>query len=133
MAISSDSEPVYGLRLMPLLLDELARTQPNRVYAAIPKSSDVTQGFRDVTIADIARCVNYTARWIETQLGKSISFETISYIGISDVRGPIVFLAAVKCGYKVQFSLKTKRAYANIFHIFYFSRLVTRRLPTCSR
>ena len=34
-------------------------------------------------------------------LGRSTVFETIAYIGPSDLRYAIVFLAAVKCGYKV--------------------------------
>ncbi|KAI1478995.1 acetyl-CoA synthetase-like protein [Daldinia eschscholtzii] len=41
------SKPAYGRRLMPLLLDELARTQPDREYAAIPKSPDI---LHDVSI-----------------------------------------------------------------------------------
>jgi len=86
---------------MPFVLDELASAEPNRLYAAIPKSADVSEGFRDVTVADMARCVNFMARWIEDVYGRSESFETISFIGIPDLRGAAIFQAAVKCGYKV--------------------------------
>jgi hypothetical protein len=99
--MTSGTRPVYGRRLMPVVLDELASTEPNRLYAAIPKSADINDGFRDVTVADMARCVNFMARWIEDVYGRSEGFETISFIGIPDLRGAAVFQAAVKCGYKV--------------------------------
>ncbi|KAI1747021.1 hypothetical protein F4782DRAFT_522771 [Xylaria castorea] len=93
--------PSYGKRLMPVVLDELAKANPNRLYAVIPKSTDVKDGFRDITFADVARCVNFVAHWIEQKLGRSSSFETISFIGIPDLQGAIIFQAAVKCGYKL--------------------------------
>ncbi|KAI0416363.1 hypothetical protein F5X98DRAFT_388112 [Xylaria grammica] len=93
--------PDYGKRLMPVVLDELAKADPNRLYAAIPKSADVQDGFRDITAADVARCVNFMALWIEQKLGRSSSFETVSFIGIPDLRGAVIFQALVKCGYKL--------------------------------
>lgn len=93
--------PAYGLRLMPSVLDDLAKSSPNKLFASIPKTSDVTQGFRDITAADFARCVNFTATWLENKFGCSDDFETIAYVGIGDLRGAVIFLAAVKCGYKV--------------------------------
>ena len=95
--------PAYGQRLMPSVLDDLAKNSPDKLFASIPKTSDVTQGFRDITAADFARCVNSTAAWLENKFGRSDDFETITYIGIGDLRGAVVFLAAVKCGYKVSY------------------------------
>lgn len=86
---------------MPTVLDQLAITTPDRLYGAIPKTTDVTEGFRDISVADMARCVNFMAKWIENLHGRSQNFETISYIGIPDLRGPVIFQAAVKCGYKL--------------------------------
>ncbi|KAI0837983.1 acetyl-CoA synthetase-like protein [Hypoxylon sp. FL0890] len=91
----------YGRRLLPCVLDELARAEPQRLFAAIPKSADISEGFRDITVADVARCVDFMAAWIEGQFGRSEVFETVSYIGIPDLRGVVVFYAAVKCGYKL--------------------------------
>ncbi|CAJ2511290.1 Uu.00g069150.m01.CDS01 [Anthostomella pinea] len=99
--MSSEGRPAYGRRLLPSALDELAETSPNRLYAAIPKTADVNDGFRDITVADVARGANFMAKWIEDKFGRSESFETLTYIGVSDLRGPIVFQAAVKCGYKL--------------------------------
>lgn len=91
----------YGRRLVPHVVDELATTVPDRVYAAIPKTSTVQDGYRDVTIAELARCVNFMARWLEGKFGKSDTFETITYVGLSDLKGITTLLAAIKVGYKV--------------------------------
>ncbi|RYP31564.1 hypothetical protein DL768_011169 [Monosporascus sp. mg162] len=99
--MAPEVEQAYGRRLMPSVLDELAKTNPNKLYGAIPNTADVTEGFRDVTVADIARCANFMATWIVERFGRSESFETLTYIGIEDFRGVAVFHAAVKCGYKL--------------------------------
>ncbi len=93
--------PAYGRRLMPTVLDDLAARSPARVYAAVPKTNDVKDGFRDITVADVARMVNFIAWWVEGRFGKSDKFEAIGYIGIADVRGPILFQGLVKSGFKV--------------------------------
>lgn len=94
------TQPAYGRRLVPQVLDELATTDPQRVYAAIPKTSDVKDGYRDITVADLARCVNFMAKWIENKFGRSDSFETITYVGLSDLKGIVTLLASIKTGYK---------------------------------
>ncbi|KAI1824128.1 hypothetical protein F4861DRAFT_277511 [Xylaria intraflava] len=99
--MASKGRPNYGRRLMPAVLDELAESTPDRLYAAIPKTADVNDGFRDISVADMARCVNFMAKWIENLHGRSENFETLSYIGIPDLRGVAISLAAVKCGYKL--------------------------------
>ncbi|RYP10073.1 hypothetical protein DL765_008227 [Monosporascus sp. GIB2] len=99
--MAPEAEPAYGRRVMPSVLDGLARTNPNKLYGAIPKAADVTEGFRDITVADIARCANFMAAWIVERFGRSGSFETLTYMGIEDFRGVAVFHAAVKCGYKL--------------------------------
>ena len=99
-AVDDSSQP-YGSRLLPQVVDKLSRTDPKRVYATFPLSSDLSRGFRDVTMREIAKAINKLAWWIRMKLGRSTVFETIAYIGPSDLRYAIVFLAAVKCGYKV--------------------------------
>lgn len=95
------STPAYGRRLVPNVLDDAAKTDPGRVYAAIPRTSSLEDGFFDITMADLARCVDFMARWIENKFGKSNSFETLTYVGLSEPRGPVTLLAAIKTGYKV--------------------------------
>lgn len=92
----------YGSRLLPQVVDELACSDPERIYASIPRSSAVSDGFRDISMLEISRAVNKVAHWLEKVIGRSTAFETISYMGPSDLRYSIIFLAAVKTGYKVQ-------------------------------
>ncbi|MCJ1280743.1 hypothetical protein MMC26_000060 [Xylographa opegraphella] len=52
-------------------------------------------------MSELANAVNRCAYWVEQKLGASSVFETLAYMGPSDLRYAIVFLAAVKCGYKL--------------------------------
>ncbi len=99
----------YGARLLPMVVDQLAESDPARVYASIPVSSVFSEGFRDVTMLEMARAVHSFAWWLDAHIGKSSSFETLAYKGISDLRYAVVFLAAVKCGYKVNTRVTTPR------------------------
>ena len=93
--------PSYGHRLLPQLLDEISKTSPNRLYASYPRSVEISQGFRDVAFQDMARAADSFAWWIHNRYGRSDKFESLAYMGIPDLRPPIIFLAAVKCGYKL--------------------------------
>ncbi|KAI0543941.1 acetyl-CoA synthetase-like protein [Xylaria curta] len=99
--MASERKPQYGRRLLPLVLRELAETDPERLYAAIPEKSNVEDGFVDITVGDLSQCVDFMAHWLSDHFGPSDRFETICYVGISDLRGAVVFLAAVLCGYKL--------------------------------
>ena len=92
----------YSRRLVPTVVDEIARSEPGKVYAAIPVSSgDLDAGFRDITFAQFASAINGAAWWLERELGKSSEFRTLAYLGPNDIRYPIIAIAAVKVGYKV--------------------------------
>lgn len=93
--------PPYGSRLLPALVDETAKSQPDLPYAYCPVSNNVGDGFKAITFYEIASATDYMAVWIHQTLGTSSSFETIAYMGLGDLRYVVVFLAAVKCGYKV--------------------------------
>lgn len=108
-AMASKLGIAYGRRLVPQVVDELAATAPDRVYAAIPKTSDVQDGYRDVTMAELSGCVNFMARWLEQRFGKSETFETITYVGLSDLKGITILLAAIKVGFKVRLLTRRKR------------------------
>ena len=93
----------FGKRLFPQVLDEFCRHDPDRLYASLPRlSTDLSQGFRDVSCKEMAQCTDVVAHWIENQIGRSETDETLCYIGVPDLRGAVVFLAGVKCGYKVR-------------------------------
>ena len=86
---------------MPAVVDEIAREKPDLVYASVPLSTNIADGFKNITFSDIASATNHVAAWIEKTMGRSSEFETIAYMGLGDLRYVVVFLAAVKCGYKV--------------------------------
>lgn len=119
---TSRGEVPYGSRLLPQVVDELARSNPGRIYAIIPLSSNLSQGFRDVTMLQLSQAVNKCAYWIEHILERNTLFETVSYIGPSDLRYAVVFLAAIKCGYKVSEGL-CERLFSSYNKINFFSCL----------
>ncbi|KAL8793203.1 MAG: hypothetical protein Q9195_004233 [Heterodermia aff. obscurata] len=103
MASGEDPRPLYGKRLLPKVLDEQAQSNPDKVFAAIARSDVLSDGFRDVTFSQVAQAVNSLAYVLQSTFGPTLNydFETLTYIGVPDLRYSIVFYAAVKCGYKV--------------------------------
>jgi long-subunit acyl-CoA synthetase (AMP-forming) len=97
---SKQSVPKLSKRTFPEIVHEIAKRTPNRPYASIPISAEVTDGFRDVSFGDIANGVNNFAFQLEKLYGRSEEFETITYVGVNDLRYVMVFLGAIKCGYK---------------------------------
>lgn len=101
MTTMHEPVPQPGKRLLAGYVDYLAVSDPNRRFALIPKSDNVEDGFREVTIHDIARAVNAMSRWMEKHLGAPKQTETIAYMGNNDIRYIIFILAANKTGNKV--------------------------------
>jgi acyl-coenzyme A synthetase/AMP-(fatty) acid ligase len=95
--------PEYGTRLLPTLIDEIAVSTPTRVYASIPKDdTDLSQGFKSITYADLARAVDSLSWWLDETLGKADgTFPTFAYFGPRDLGYCIVVVAAAKVGRKV--------------------------------
>ncbi|KAI0394176.1 nonribosomal peptide synthetase [Xylariaceae sp. FL0594] len=103
---TSTTKPAYGRRLLPQLVDEVARTDPDRECFSIPRSaSDPAQGWKPVTWKQYANAVNHVAGKIIENCGPAPAgaFPTIAYIGPNDARYVVIVLAAVKAGYKVLF------------------------------
>ncbi|KAG9662024.1 acetyl-CoA synthetase-like protein, partial [Aureobasidium melanogenum] len=95
--------PEYGTRLLPTLIDEIATTTPNRVYASVPRDDgDMSKGFKDVTYAEFARAIDALSWWLDETLGKADgTFPTFAYFGRRDLAYAIVVVAAAKVGRKV--------------------------------
>lgn len=98
---NSSPKDKYGERFLHSVFDEISTTDPDRLYASIPIAMDVAQGFTDLTFKDIAHCVDTLACSLDKEIGCSSQEETLAYLGLPDLRNVIVFLAVVKCGYKV--------------------------------
>ena len=120
-AVYDDLQP-YVSRLLPQVVDNLSRSDLTRVYATFPLSSDLSRGFRDITILETAQAVNKLAWWVEMNLGRSTVFETIAYVKPSDLRYAIMSLATIKCDYKVSEAIcyhKCLLSRTNICSFFY--------------
>lgn len=73
----------YGHRLIPSLVDEYAKNDPEYVFAKIPKTTNFADGLQEITISTFARAVNEVAWRCESIFGRSNNFDTIAYIGPS--------------------------------------------------
>ena len=91
-----------GHRLLPAVLDYAGTKTPSNIYASVPRSSDISDGFWNITINEVLRAVDSFAWWLRDHYGPSDNFETLTYVGVSDLRYVMFFYAAVKCGYKVR-------------------------------
>jgi acyl-coenzyme A synthetase/AMP-(fatty) acid ligase len=85
---------------LPAIWDRIADNEPDRVVASIAIGSEVKDGYRDITARCLADAINRAAWFLESELGKSDAFETLCYLGPSDLRYPILMAAASKVGYK---------------------------------
>ena len=104
-----DTDTETGQRLLPVLVDELSRDEPQRPFISVPISSDLEVGFKDISYGVLARAANRCAWWMESSFGRSVVFRTI-YASLEsyDVRHAILILAAVKTGHKVSFVFQPK-------------------------
>jgi hypothetical protein len=82
-------------------IEELAQHQPERVFAFIPSSADLQDGFREVTFKEIKFAIDYAVKWLQDGFGAFSLHETVSYIGLPDLRYNIFFYAAMKLRLKV--------------------------------
>jgi hypothetical protein len=100
MALLNGEAGVPGRQLLPVVVDE---RNSKSLFARVPKSQTHLQdGLIDVTCGDFARAVNRAAGWLEDNFGRSSSFDTLAYIGPSDIRYFMFLLGASKVGYKVE-------------------------------
>ncbi|KAH8651039.1 nonribosomal peptide synthetase [Xylariales sp. PMI_506] len=100
-----DSSAPYGNRLIPHIIDETARQDPQREAFQIPRSSDPKDGWKTVTFKEFANAVNHVAHRIVEISGEppKNAFPTIAYIGPNDARYVVMMVGAIKAGYKVLF------------------------------
>ncbi|GAP86953.1 putative nonribosomal peptide synthetase [Rosellinia necatrix] len=99
------AEQDYGRRLLPHVVDHIARTDPQRECFSIPRTSDPKDGWKIVTFKQYANAINHVARRITELSGpaQAGTFPTIAYVGPNDARYVVLTLAAVKAGYKALF------------------------------
>jgi hypothetical protein len=124
----------YGKRLIVQTVDDLAVHEPDRVWATVPVSQDINDGFRDFTTLQLANAVNNLAHWLNNKFGQSSQFEVLAYLGVSDVRYAIILFAAIKCGYVVSTSavnFMIELLYIDTKLSSWYHRFETQKLVNC--
>lgn len=100
--MGSTNPYVESNELLPIILENRAKTDPHGVWAKFPISpTTYTEGFRSATHLELLNAVNKVAWLLEMSLGRSESFETIAYLGPNDIRSIIIVIGGIKTGYKV--------------------------------
>ena len=90
--------------ILPNVVDRLASTEPEALYAQYPKSPlTYEEGYQNVTYHDLSDAVDNLAVFLQGHLGIG-NGEILPYIGPNDLRYPALILAAVKAGYAVTLS-----------------------------
>jgi len=87
--------------LLPTLIDKIAETEPERLYCAFLRTTDINDGVVKISYNDFSNAVNRLSWFLEKTFGRSDDFTTLGYIGPSDIRYAMITLAAVKTGHKV--------------------------------
>lgn len=88
----------YGKRLIPHILDDLATAEPDRIVYSIAISSDISRPFRHVSARSLAKLIDKTAWWLQSQVGKTTEIQTVGYIGPHDLQHILLTCACVKAG-----------------------------------
>lgn len=103
IAMNGSSKPKRERRLMPHIIDRIAKEDPTREAFSVPRSENPKDGWKVVTFKDYANAVNRVAHRIVERCGTppSGSFPTIAYIGPNDARYVVLLVGAIKAGYKV--------------------------------
>lgn len=89
-------------QLLPNIIDGMAKTRPEAIYAETPHSNvSYESGYRQITYRHLANAINGVAWFLDEQLGPGRLHETLAYIGPNDLAYIMILLGAVKAGYKV--------------------------------
>lgn len=86
---------------LPELVSRRADERPEGIFARIPVGPAYSDGFKDVTNMQLHNAVNSAIALLLKTYGKSNTFETLAYIGPTDLRYFIIMLAGIKTDYKV--------------------------------
>ncbi|KAL5385186.1 hypothetical protein DPSP01_004994 [Paraphaeosphaeria sporulosa] len=95
----------YGKRLIPQILDALARSEPDRIIYSLASFADQTAQFQTITAAEFAKAVDKTAWFLHDRLkehhdGSGQKIVPVGYIGPHDLRHILLIYGAIKanCG-----------------------------------
>lgn len=103
MAASAPAKPLYGQRLISHVIDERAKDRHPRPFASVSRSSNVKDGFEDISYVRLANAINRAAGWLRDTFGSPEKPETVMYMAPFDFRYQILALAAVKSNHVMFF------------------------------
>ena len=78
---SSPDSMVLGRRLLPTWIDKVGRENPEKVWAIMPRSTDLKDGFCEYQYRHLVAAIDTLAWWIESTIGRSTTCETVAYMG----------------------------------------------------
>jgi acyl-CoA synthetase (AMP-forming)/AMP-acid ligase II len=98
-------------RTLLRITDDIAVSDPDRLYCVQSISLDVSQGWKDITFSGLVAAANRMAQWIEQNVAPSGTSETLAYVAINDVRYVAFVLACMRLRHTVsdyypQYNLK---------------------------
>lgn len=108
------------------ILDDIATKDPNQVYCVHPVSSDIAQGWKTITFADLHSAINRLALWINEHVASPAEPQTLAYMGANDIRYIAFVFACMRLRHTVrsETSMSHKSLLTSFRHFFY--RLETR-------
>ena len=85
------------------VLQHEAKHNSERVFAVLCCGNTVSEELQEITFGQIGNAVTHLVERLQTQWKNSprAPWETLAYIGCTDLRYNIFFYAAVACGFKV--------------------------------
>ncbi|KAF7536709.1 hypothetical protein G7054_g4294 [Neopestalotiopsis clavispora] len=111
----------FGERLLPAIIDDVARNDPSKEVFQIPNSTNPRDGWKAISYGTYASAINHVAYQFVEQFGKPLpgTFPTIAYIGSNDVRYLVIMVAAIKAGYKAKaFFISPRNSHQGQIHLF---------------
>jgi acyl-CoA synthetase (AMP-forming)/AMP-acid ligase II len=97
----AEPPPECGQRLLSILIDNVAKTHPERPFISVARGTSAAEGYMDVSFKAFSTAVNRCAWWIDEQLGRSEEGTPVFYIGPTDIRYLVILFAASKTGHVV--------------------------------
>ena len=88
-------------RLLVELVESRAASQPQAIFAKVPRDNAYANGYRIVTNSALVTAVDHVVALIESKFGPTVNFQRIAYLGLHDLRYTIVLLAGMKSGYTI--------------------------------
>ncbi|CAH0052193.1 unnamed protein product [Clonostachys solani] len=94
----------FGRRLLPTVIDDRARTNPNEAMFVLIDDSNGTISLKRISTSQFSNAINHVTWWLKEQLHDPEPGTVFGYIGPYDLRYFILMVASVKLGCKVLLS-----------------------------